>query len=212
MRVLGPSGHGAGDPALPAWEGPRPAYGRLSGRLSGARTRLAARFVTGGSVLDAGCNIAELADAIPPNVDYFGLEVVPEIVELARRLHPDRRFALCDLEQAWPEEVTERRFDHVVLLAVLEHLKRPAAVLRQARAVLAPGGTIILTTPHPRARRLHGLGARLGLFSRDADEEHEQFLDRDALAALALSAGLTLGHYRGFLFGLNQLAVLRDAG
>jgi len=191
------------------WDGPQQAYGALSGWLIDARTRAAARFVTGRSVLDAGCNIADLARAIPPNVDYVGLEIVPEIVQLDRRLHPERRFECCDLEGPWPATVTERRFDHVTLLAVVEHLRRPAAVLRQAAAVLSPGGTLIVTTPHPRARWIHATGARFGLFSRDADEEHETFFGRTDLAGLARSAGLTMVYYRTFLVGLNQVAVMQ---
>jgi len=95
------------DPASHGWSGQR-RYGLLSGWLIDARTRAAAGCVTGDSVLDAGCNIADLAGAVPPNVDYLGLELVPEIVGLARRLHPDRQFEVCDLEGEWPASVTRR--------------------------------------------------------------------------------------------------------
>jgi SAM-dependent methyltransferase len=191
-----------------SWDGPQAEYGLLSGWLIDARTRAVASSVTGASVLDAGCNIADLARAVPPNVDYVGLEVVPEIVDLARRLHPDRRFEICDLEGDWPETILERRFDHVALLAVVEHLRDPVAVLDQARALLAPAGTVIVTTPHPSARKLHAFGARLGLFSRDADDEHEAFFNRAGLAGLARGAGLKLVDYRRFQLGMNQLAIL----
>jgi len=194
------------------WQGPPLRFGALSGWLTDARAHAVARHIAGASVLDVGCNTAYLARVIPPNVDYVGLEVVPEIVDLARRLHPERRFEQCDVEGAWPASVTERRFDHVALLAVIEHLGRPERVLEQARAVLGPGGSIIVTTPHPRARRLHALGARLRLFSRDADAEHERFLGRADLAAMAHAAGLTMTKYRTFLLGLNQVAVMRVGG
>jgi SAM-dependent methyltransferase len=178
----------------------------------GARLRVALPYLAGGSVLDAGCNVAEVVRYLPANVDYLGLEVVPEIVEIARWRFPDRQFECLDLEGPWPETVAGRQFDHVLLLAVLEHLRQPLAVLRQAAEVLAPDGTVILTTPHPRARWVHGLGARWGLFSRDADAEHERFLGRAELYHLAGRAGLNVIHYRTFQLGLNQLAILsRDA-
>ncbi len=200
-----------GRPADWGWTEPR-RHGLLSGWLIDARTRAAADCVTGASVLDAGCNIADLAAEIPPNVDYLGLELQPEVVALARRLYPDRQFEVCDLEGQWPASVTARRFDHVVLTAVVEHLHHPARVLARAAALLGPGGTVILTTPHPRGQRLHALGARLRLFSRDADEEHERFFDRAALSRLAERAGLRLVAYRRFQLGLNQLAVLSPVG
>lgn len=189
---------------------PQQDYGRLSGRLIRKRCRMAARRIDGRSVLDAGCNIGDLADAIPPNVDYLGLERVPEIVDLARRLRPERRFIVADLEAPWPVEAVERRFDHVVMLAVLEHVGDPAGVLARAREVLTPRGSVILTTPHPRAQRLHEGGARVGLFSRDAEDEHERFLGRAEISQAARKAGLRVARYRRFQLGMNQLAVLVD--
>ena len=38
-------------------------------------------------------------------------------------------------------------FDHVVMLAVLEHLTEPEKVLREAHRILAPGGSLIMTWP-----------------------------------------------------------------
>ena len=55
------------------------------------------------------------------------------------------------------------------------------------------------------------LGARVGLFSRHASEEHEQLLDRTRLESLAEKAGLNLVHYRRVLLGANQLAVMKRA-
>lgn len=184
-----------------------PRSGLASGRLIRRRCRLAAAWLTGDSVLDAGCNVADLLAFLPPNVDYLGLERDPRIVAIAQGLHPERRFLALDLEGPWPPELTERRFDHVVLLAVLEHLGRPEQVLRQARTLLGPGGTVVASTPHPWARGLHRLGARWGLFSRDADEDHEVFLGRAELESLGRAAGLRLLAYRRFQLGLNQLVV-----
>ena len=182
-------------------------YGRLSGYLIDRRTALAAEKITGESVLDAGCNIAPLAAQIASNTRYLGIEIVPEIAELASRLHPTREFMALDISQDWPLDLLERRFDHIVLLAVLEHLSDPLKIITACEKVLNPGGTMIITTPHPRAQRLHTLGAKIGLFSRDADEEHEAFLDRASLAQLAWQAGLSLQSYRRFQLGMNQLAV-----
>ena len=42
---------------------------------------------------------------------------------------------------------TTRRFDHVVLTQVLEHVPEPARVLAELHRVLKPGGTLWLTAP-----------------------------------------------------------------
>ena len=57
----------------------------------------------------------------------------------------------------------------------------------------------------------HTAGARVGLFSHDAHEEHETLLDRDAINEIATAAGLAVERYRRFLLGANQLAILKHA-
>src|SRR3977135_3500919 len=61
-----------------------------------------------------------------------------------------------------PLPVESGHFDHVVMLAVLEHLAEPEPVLREAHRILAPGGSLIMTWPSemvdPILKVLHGLG------------------------------------------------------
>jgi len=154
-----------------------------------------------GRVLDYGCASGVLADFVDPS-DYLGVDIDPEVVELARRRHPRHAFDLAG-------EPICGRFDTIVSLAVIEHVENPAGFLAGAAALLAPGGSIVLTTPHPRFRGVHDLGARLGLFSRAASEEHQKLLDGRAMRRLAFACGLDITGYRRFLFGANQLFVLR---
>ncbi len=56
---------------------------------------------------------------------------------------------------------------------------------------------------------IHGLGARLRVFSWHASEEHEALLNRNSLNSIAADNQLRLVSYRRFLFGANQLAVFR---
>ncbi len=100
------------------------------------------------------------------------------------------------------------RFDTIVALALIEHLKRPQAQLEAWSSLLADGGKILLTTPHKSFRLMHELGSSVGLFSRDAAEEHEAMFDRRSLAGLAERAGLRVVHYARFLGGADQLAIL----
>jgi hypothetical protein len=74
-----------------------------------------------------------------------------------------------------------------------------------------PNGRIVLTTPHPRAERIHRFGADLGLFSRRAAAEHVRLFNRVALHALAGHAGFKIVHFERLVCGLNQLVVLGRA-
>ena len=123
---------------------------------------------------------------------------------------PESPFASWDVdsEEPPPEVLAGAPYDAILMLAVLEHLPSPGRALSRAAALLAAGGRVLATTPHPLGRLPLEAGARLGLLSRHADEEHETLLDRAALERAAGAAGLVVSAYARFLGGLNQLAVL----
>ncbi len=171
----------------------------MSPLLRACRLRAARPFLRG-RVLDFGCGTGALAEWVEPAM-YFGVDQDHEALEEARRRHPRHGFA------ATPHG--KGAFDTIAALAVVEHLSEPESWLREMRALLAPGGCLVLTTPHPAFRLIHDAGARAGLFSRDAAEEHERFFNRAALERLAASSGFRLALYRRFLLGANQLAVLQ---
>ena len=120
---------------------------------------------------------------------------------MARTRHPDFRFS----EMLVPSD----RFDTIVLLAVIEHLPSPGKVLRELRDVLNINGRILLTTPHPLVAGVHHLGARIGLFSLEANHQHQSLLSYQSMKLLVQSVDMQIEKYRHFLAGANQLFVLR---
>ncbi len=186
---------------------PNQVSGVLSPFLRACRLRAARPFIDGGRVLDMGCGTGALADAVAPQ-QYLGVDIDAESVRLARRRHPEHTFLTLD-------EFDDGRplpgFDVIVALAVIEHVPDPGPWLARLAACLNPGGQFVLTTPHPAWRRVHDLGAAVGLFSREAAEEHQALLDQPILGELAVRAGLEMIQSRRFLLGANQLFVLRPA-
>jgi len=51
----------------------------------------------------------------------------------------------------------------------------------------------------------------LGLFSREARDDHKAFYDLDSLTLLFQNAGLRLVNHRYFMAGMNQLGVFQRA-
>jgi 2-polyprenyl-3-methyl-5-hydroxy-6-metoxy-1,4-benzoquinol methylase len=94
---------------------------------------------------------------------------------------------------------------------VLEHVADRDAFLAMLEKYLSPGGRMIITTPHPVSGPVHGAGSRMGLFSREAGEEHESLIGAGEMKRLARRAGFALAVRRRFLLGMNQLFVLARA-
>jgi ubiquinone/menaquinone biosynthesis C-methylase UbiE len=186
----------------------------LSRFLTHARLSRVAKHL-GGDVLDAGCGYGELLDYLPPHVHSVTLldrspERLPRLQTRFARGSVQAKFLLGDI--AVGEIVLPgASFDTVVMAALLEHLKIPGAALREARRLLKPGGSLVLTTPTPLGGRLHAWGSYLGLTYREAADEHEGFFDHEALKRLLHDEGFACELYQRFLLGMNQLAVARKA-
>lgn len=108
----------------------------------------------------------------------------------------------------------DARFDLITWIAVVEHLE-PAdarAALHRCRTMLAPGGTIVLTTPTPRAKPILELLARLKVISRVEIDDHKLYYARPSMTSLLADAGLAIQQYSTFQFGLNSLTVAKESG
>jgi 2-polyprenyl-3-methyl-5-hydroxy-6-metoxy-1,4-benzoquinol methylase len=172
--------------------------GILSPWLRQRRLRMALPHVKG-YCLDMGCGVGVASLHFSPTA-YLGVDIDEESIRLARLCYPSHRFLTAVPE---PE-----RFDSILLLAVIEHLANPQHFLTDLRSVLVPGGRIVITTPHPAAKWIHEAGARLGLFSQHAAEQHQDFIDKRTMLRMADTAGLRVLHAASFLLGVNQLFVL----
>ena len=110
------------------------------------------------------------------------------------------------LERRLPLE--SGQFDHVVMLAVLEHLPDPEPVLREAYRILAPRGSLIMTWPSamvdPILRVLHGLA----LVSDEMEsDQHQKRIPVETLQAMLQRIGFKEFHNERFEVGLNNLMV-----
>ncbi|HEY1016463.1 MAG TPA: methyltransferase domain-containing protein [Herpetosiphonaceae bacterium] len=167
----------------------------------------------GRRVLDVGCSNAYLASLLPADAEYIGLDGSPALLEQGRRFHPGRRLVQLDLERdELPADIRDSRFDTVAMMALLEHLAAPAALVAALAPLLSPGGRLIITTPSPLGHRVHRAGAALGLFYHEAANDHRSMLSLAVLRGLAAAAGLEIEVCRTFALGCNQLLVARRPG
>jgi SAM-dependent methyltransferase len=178
------------------------AEGLLSPWLRMQRIKAAQPYLSR-RVLDFGCGSGSLAEWVEPD-SYLGVDIDAVSLQRARSRLSNHRFV-----PALPD--ANEKFDTIVSLAVIEHVPDPSGFLASLAFHLAPSDAscIVITTPHPTVDWIHDVGAAIGLFSKHANEEHEDLLDAAKLESIGVKAGLKLVTYRRFLFGANQLAVFK---
>jgi SAM-dependent methyltransferase len=116
-----------------------------------------------------------------------------------RRVHADIRASL---------PIDSGQFDHVVMLAVLEHLVEPEPVLRETYRILAPGGSLILTWPSSMVDPILSALHVLRLISDEMEsDEHQKRIPLEQLQAMLRGIGFKEFHHERFEFGLNNLMV-----
>lgn len=147
----------------------------------------------GSTVLDVGCASGYLARAlVERGCTVSGVEYDAADAEEARDVL--ERLEIADLNARALDDIFEAgSFDAVVFGDVLEHVLDPAAALRSARALLRPGGAVIVSIPNVAHGALR-LSLLLGEWDYQdtglLDRTHIRFYTHDSLVGLLRSAGL----------------------
>jgi 2-polyprenyl-3-methyl-5-hydroxy-6-metoxy-1,4-benzoquinol methylase len=112
------------------------------------------------SILDVGCGKGEFVwAALGQGYAIEGLELSAEAVAFARSLAlPVRHQSL------FSSELDCRLWSAITMFEVLEHVDKPAAMIKRATDLLEPGGLLYLTTPNFNSLDRLGLGSRWHVF------------------------------------------------
>lgn len=168
------------------------------------RFRAAYPFVKQGSrVCDLGCGLeAAFLDYAADRI-ATGVGLDDQVADGAqgrwRRVRGDLRS---------PLPFADGEFDHVVMLAVLEHLTEPEKLLREAYRVIAPEGSLILTWPSSLVDPILNVLHKLHLVSDEMEsDEHQRRIPVETLEQMLHRIGFQRFLHHRFEFGLNNLMV-----
>jgi 2-polyprenyl-3-methyl-5-hydroxy-6-metoxy-1,4-benzoquinol methylase len=159
-------------------------------------TRMLADVPAGASVLDLGCGNGSFLSLFQDRGwKLYGTDFSPTGIEIARQNYPGIEFFLAD-STAPTGDLFERvgQVDAILSTEVIEHLYDPRGFLRNAFALLKPGGVLVLSTPyHGYLKNL--LLALTGKMDRHFtvlwDHGHIKFWSRHTLTAALAEAGFT---------------------
>ncbi|ATB39116.1 hypothetical protein CYFUS_004555 [Cystobacter fuscus] len=123
-----------------AYEAFFPSLQRYEGRVE----RFLAETVTPGArVLDMGCGPGLLTRALPPDVEVVGLDLSPEMLEVARRGRPRGTYRSHSYREPLAGE--EGRFGVALAVGCLDFCEDLPRTLGHLARALAPGGRLLFT-------------------------------------------------------------------
>jgi 2-polyprenyl-3-methyl-5-hydroxy-6-metoxy-1,4-benzoquinol methylase len=151
------------------------------------------RFV-GSDILEVGIGIGIFTDKLLTKGKVFGVDIVPEFVEAAKRRHGARlEYLVADMGKGIPDILAGRTFDTIVCMNVLEHIEDDARTLKNFMAMLKPGGKLVLVVP----------AYRLLFNPLDSHDGHFRRYEKAELRSKLADAGFSVVHESRFnLFGI----------
>ena len=165
----------------------------------GSHSRLAAMVVPGSTVLDVGCGQGYMASLLKDKgcvVDGVDIHISKEAEKYCRRVWR------VDLEGGYGPDITGP-YDVVLMGDVLEHLKNPAALVRDSRRLLAPGGLLLCSTGNVA----HWF-VRLSLLSGEFNYTPKGILDRSHIHLFTRRTFRSLLQDEGFTIQSEDLSLL----
>lgn len=151
----------------------------------------------GSDILEVGMGIGIFTEKLLARGKVFGVEIVPEFVEEARRrlgARPGLEYLVADIGAAeLPGSLRGRAFDTIVCMNVLEHIQDDRLTLKRFSSMLKSGGKLVLVVP-----------AYQCLFNPlDANDGHFRRYERADLNEKLKTAGFDVVHESRFnLFGI----------
>jgi 2-polyprenyl-3-methyl-5-hydroxy-6-metoxy-1,4-benzoquinol methylase len=162
-------------------------------------------FFRGGSLLELGSFKGDFSKRLLHYFDDLTCVEASEqaLMEARQKLPAQVKFIHSQFESV----ILPRRYDHVVLTHVLEHLDDPVAILRRIQSEwLADAGRLFLVCPNGNAPSRQ-IAVKMGLISHnaavtaaEAEHGHRRTYTLDTLERDAVAAGLRVVHRTGIFF------------
>ena len=161
-------------------------------------------------VLDIGCGYqASVLVHMAPTLTR-GVGIERSVCDEAKRA-PGLTFLEGEAEDALAS-LEPSSFEVVMMISVLEHLWEPLTALERCRALLAPGGTLVVNVPNWAGKVFLEVSAfKLGMSTAESIDDHKTYYWKHQLWPLLVRAGFKPSKIkmRYHKLGLNLFAVAR---
>jgi ubiquinone/menaquinone biosynthesis C-methylase UbiE len=159
-------------------------------------------------ILDYGCGICQNLFEISNKVDMegIGIDIEDEYLALNEKVRKFNRKNNIRFEKTGIDKKTrfpDSYFDVVISGHVLEHTRKPQAMISEIRRILMPNGILILSTPYKYNRKIWSLANLFGFNKGSPDHVVEGYTRREMQTLLKGLEIKRFGYTERFLIRLQ---------
>lgn len=185
---------------------PKGIDGIASGFVKKFRIKASLKYIEENSnVLDIGCGFAEIAEFLPEEIKYIGIEKDEYLFNYCKKKYPKKTFLFGSAEEIIKK--LDDKFDVILLLSVIEHLNNPFKFILNLKNILKEKGKIIIYTPSKKAKIFLSIGSKIGILSKVAEKEHKSLIDFFKVKEILVQNGYKFVSKKNYLFGLSYIII-----
>lgn len=144
----------------------------------------------GRTVLDFGCGTGRFMDvAHDRGFEVYGVDLAQDALDRAAQRHDPARLAL---DPALITDLPADGLDLITMWSVMAHIAEPIELLTRLRAILKPGGQLLLYTVNAPSLQRRGFGSHWNGFTHN----HLIFWDKANLDRLFRKTGFATAEFR----------------
>ena len=162
----------------------------------------------GKKILDFGCgsNFSELKERYTECTNVYLVDKIGGNLNEGNLSFISFNGDIQKLDKALPNKY----FDHIFLLAVVEHLDYPERILNMLKNKLTNDGFIFLTAPGKKSKWiLEFMAYRLKIINAELIREHKRYYDLNEYKKLSTLTNMKILKFYFFEFGLNTVCLLK---
>ena len=105
-------------------------------------------------VLDLACGNGVLANTLPKEIEYTGVDIAPSLISQAKKSDrsPKHKYIVADVTKPIPTQSPSEKWTHAAIILAIQNIENPAKVFQNISQNSEKDGVLVIVLNHPAFR------------------------------------------------------------